>query len=375
MPKIVQEQRFVRNREIEHRDPIYGWRDEKHGTKMVEMTKTVPRWMPVGKEEKWELENLPDPPKPDPDFSHEEELLRNRTENYLAQQAAQTSNDPILEPVPRIWSDPGGWLQASLINAGRQKPSIAAALTTSANIWEDIVQPLSTTVADFSTGLFYQVLKNNLEPFGWLASAMNPQAREELPGLVDNIENNFPETTAFRIGRIAGGIVGLVETALLALKGSATIIGGTAACGTGVLCVAGAPAVALGVAELSAAAAVGVASGSAIIEQLATLLVGSGSSSSLNSAYEEARSGGRHSGSYENYRNRSTSEIEKARKSYLDNVRIHENKLLDPVSAVDNWGLLSELEQVGLLKKWRDDLIRNQELADIIRGILSARGQ
>ncbi|MEE8567959.1 MAG: papain-like cysteine protease family protein, partial [Anaerolineales bacterium] len=62
VPKIVQEQRFVRNREIEHRDPVYGWRDEKHGTKMASVTKTVPKWMPVGKEEKWELEKLPEPP-------------------------------------------------------------------------------------------------------------------------------------------------------------------------------------------------------------------------------------------------------------------------------------------------------------------------
>jgi len=120
VPKIVQEQRFVRNREIEHRDPVYGWRDEKHGTKMVSVTKTVSKWMPVGTQVKWELEKLPVPPKPDPDFSHEEELLRNRTENYLAQQAAQTSDDPILEPVPSIWSNPGDWLQASLINLGRQ---------------------------------------------------------------------------------------------------------------------------------------------------------------------------------------------------------------------------------------------------------------
>jgi hypothetical protein len=59
VPKIVQEQRFVRNREIEHRDPVYGWRDEKHGTKMASVTKTVPKWMPVGKEEKWELEKEP----------------------------------------------------------------------------------------------------------------------------------------------------------------------------------------------------------------------------------------------------------------------------------------------------------------------------
>jgi hypothetical protein len=59
VPKIVQEQRFVRNREIEHRDPVYGWRNEKHGTKTVAVTKTVPKWMPVGTQVKWELEKEP----------------------------------------------------------------------------------------------------------------------------------------------------------------------------------------------------------------------------------------------------------------------------------------------------------------------------
>jgi hypothetical protein len=61
-PKIVEEKRFVKNIEIEHRDPVYGWRNEKHGTKMVDVTKTIPRWMPVGTQVKWELEKLPEPP-------------------------------------------------------------------------------------------------------------------------------------------------------------------------------------------------------------------------------------------------------------------------------------------------------------------------
>ncbi|MFA9402830.1 MAG: papain-like cysteine protease family protein, partial [Anaerolineales bacterium] len=107
VPKIVQEQRFVRNREIEHRDPVYGWRDEKHGTKMASVTKTVPKWMPVGKEVKWELENLPVTPKPDPDYSYEMELFQNRTENYLSQQAQlQASIAASSTPTPIVTQTP-----------------------------------------------------------------------------------------------------------------------------------------------------------------------------------------------------------------------------------------------------------------------------
>ncbi len=121
VPKIVQEQRFVHNREIEHRDPVYGWRNEKHGTKTISVKKTVPKWMPVGTQVKWELEKLPVPPKPEPDYSYEKALLQNRTENYLSQQAQlQTSDEPVFESVPSFFSDPLGWLQTSLINLGRQ---------------------------------------------------------------------------------------------------------------------------------------------------------------------------------------------------------------------------------------------------------------
>ena len=62
VPKIVEEKRLIGYNEIEHRDPVYGWRNEKHGTKMVEVTKIIPKWMPVGTQVKWELEKLPEPP-------------------------------------------------------------------------------------------------------------------------------------------------------------------------------------------------------------------------------------------------------------------------------------------------------------------------
>lgn len=70
VPKIVREKRLVRTDEIEHRDPVYGWRMEKHGTKIVQCTKSVDAWKQVGLKIEWELkkdpEPTPTPPKPTP---------------------------------------------------------------------------------------------------------------------------------------------------------------------------------------------------------------------------------------------------------------------------------------------------------------------
>ncbi len=61
VPKIVTERRIDRYREIEHRDPVYGWRMEKRGTKIVGQKKTTRAWKPVGSEVKWELKRDPKP--------------------------------------------------------------------------------------------------------------------------------------------------------------------------------------------------------------------------------------------------------------------------------------------------------------------------
>ena len=68
VPKIVTEKRLDHYREIEHRDPVYGWREEKQGTRIEEHTKTTRSWAPVGTEIKWELKKnpLPTPTPPNP---------------------------------------------------------------------------------------------------------------------------------------------------------------------------------------------------------------------------------------------------------------------------------------------------------------------
>ena len=106
VPKIVTEKRLDYYREVEHRDPVYGWREEKQGTRIEEHTKTTRAWAPVGTEVKWELKKDP-APTPTP---YNPEPMNTR--------------DPVLEPVPNFIEDPRGWAWTNMLNAGRQNDQI-----------------------------------------------------------------------------------------------------------------------------------------------------------------------------------------------------------------------------------------------------------
>ncbi|ACX72187.1 hypothetical protein Metvu_0320 [Methanocaldococcus vulcanius M7] len=95
----------------------------------------------------------------------------------------------------------------------------------------------------------------------------------------------------------------------------------------------------------------------------------------LPKAYMIAKNGGKHSGLLEKYEKKSTREIYKAMKSYLKQVEIHRDKINNPTKYIPNFYQLSDKEQKGLLNKWKKDMERNQELADIMKGILIERGE
>ena len=101
--KIVEEKRLIGYNEIEHRDPVYGWRNEKHGTKMVEVTKTIPKWLPVGTQVKWELEKLPEPtptPTPTPYNPTPTPTPLNRTPTSTGTETQVPSATPTATPWP-----------------------------------------------------------------------------------------------------------------------------------------------------------------------------------------------------------------------------------------------------------------------------------
>jgi hypothetical protein len=91
------------------------------------------------------------------------------------------------------------------------------------------------------------------------------------------------------------------------------------------------------------------------------------------SAYEMAKAGGRHAGLLRTYQGKNTGEIQRALRSYERQADLHRQKLRSPEQFVKDWAVKSARTQEGLLRHWQEDLARNQELAEVMRGILHDR--
>ena len=91
-------------------------------------------------------------------------------------------------------------------------------------------------------------------------------------------------------------------------------------------------------------------------------------------AYAIARAGGRHAGLLQTYERKSTTEIQRALRSYERQVELHRHKIHSPEQFVEDWGTLRFHVQSGLLRHWQEDMVRNQELGEIMRGLLHERG-
>ena len=154
VPKIVTEKRLDYYREVEHRDPVYGWREEKQGTRIEEHTKTTRAWAPVGTEIKWELEKLPVPEKPMKPPVHKPESPK--------------VEEPVLETVPSIFINPLGWFQASVINLGRQNETVGEFLTDTLAPASEWLQGFPDKLDDFANNLresAQEMVKTGIE--GW----------------------------------------------------------------------------------------------------------------------------------------------------------------------------------------------------------------
>jgi hypothetical protein len=93
-----------------------------------------------------------------------------------------------------------------------------------------------------------------------------------------------------------------------------------------------------------------------------------------SSAYEVAKQGGRHAGLLRTYQGKSVEEIQRALRSYERQAAQHRQKINSPEVFVQSWGRKSPRAREGLLRHWQQDLTRNQELADVMRGMLQERG-
>jgi RHS repeat-associated protein len=93
-----------------------------------------------------------------------------------------------------------------------------------------------------------------------------------------------------------------------------------------------------------------------------------------NSAFEQAKTGGRHSGLYNNYKDKPDREIEKAVRGYDKEIDKHRAAINDPTSKVSNFHELDERQQRALVdSKWPSDIDRLTQQRDVMRGILDER--
>ena len=90
-------------------------------------------------------------------------------------------------------------------------------------------------------------------------------------------------------------------------------------------------------------------------------------------AYEVARAGGRHAGLLRVYQEKSTAELQRALRSYERQVALHRQKIEHPEQFVQDWDKKSPRVQSGLRRHWQEDVVHNQELADVMPGILQER--
>jgi hypothetical protein len=55
-------------------------------------------------------------------------------------------------------------------------------------------------------------------------------------------------------------------------------------------------------------------------------------------------------------------------------VELHRQKLRHPEQGVEDWDSKPPRVQRGLLRHWQEDVVRSQELAEVMRGLLRERG-
>lgn len=89
--------------------------------------------------------------------------------------------------------------------------------------------------------------------------------------------------------------------------------------------------------------------------------------------FKKAKEGKMHGGTYRDALKKSEARLKKSIKSHEEQVKEHLDKLKHPEKYDVDWGKKSERERAGLLKKWRRDLLRNAEQAEIERRALGEK--
>ncbi|WP_152669059.1 hypothetical protein [Paenibacillus sp. DMB20] len=91
-------------------------------------------------------------------------------------------------------------------------------------------------------------------------------------------------------------------------------------------------------------------------------------------AFDVAKSGGKHSGFYNQYVGKSDDEIRKGIQSIEKQIAEHQDKIRNPEAHIPSFRELDPRQQEALInKKWPSDIQRQMEQKEILEGILRSR--
>jgi len=101
------------------------------------------------------------------------------------------------------------------------------------------------------------------------------------------------------------------------------------------------------------------------------LLVDLANGLAANRTLQVAQEGGRHAGFLKNYVGKSPAELQKGITSLQKQIAEHQGKIANPEKFIPNFKQLDLRQQKALLEsKWPGDIQRQQEQANILRGLL-----
>ena len=102
--------------------------------------------------------------------------------------------------------------------------------------------------------------------------------------------------------------------------------------------------------------------------------VSRGGGKGAGGAFEIAKNGGKHSGFYKQYVNKSDDEIRRGIQSIEKQIEEHRDKIKNPEAYIPNFRNLDPRQQEALInKKWPSDIQRQLEQKEILEGILRGR--
>lgn len=93
----------------------------------------------------------------------------------------------------------------------------------------------------------------------------------------------------------------------------------------------------------------------------------------MSNAYEVAKAGGKHAPWYEQQLELGYRQLKKGIKSIEKQIADHESWIADPQKKVEDWADRDPRYQAGLLKKWQQDITRQKEQVEILKGVLKEK--